>query len=283
MADRAAERDVPPPVLVIRPSRGWRALDLRELWSYRELLWIFAWRDLKVRYRQTVLGAVWVMGQPLITMLIFTFLFNRVARIHADAGTPYTVFVLAGLLVWNFFSNVIAAGANSLIGASYLISKIYFPRLIVPLAGTVIQLVDLGVAALLLGTLMVWYRVIPGVAIALLPLVIVIVAVLATGISFWAAALNVEYRDLRMLIPFVLQIGMYATPVVYPLSALPAKYRAIALVNPMTPLIEASRAMLFGTPVPAGGLVYATFVAFVVFLSGVYYFRRMERLFADLL
>ncbi|MBV8517032.1 MAG: ABC transporter permease [Acidobacteria bacterium] len=273
----------PMPVLVIRPSRGWRALGLRELWAYRELLWIFAWRDLKVRYRQTFLGAVWVMGQPLITMAIFTLIFNRVAHLRASGNVPYSVFVLSGLLLWNFFSASVAHAGNSLIGASYLISKVYFPRLAIPLAATIVDLVDLSVSAVLLAALMIWYRVLPGPEIVLFPVVVLAGAVLATGVGLWCAALNVEYRDVRVLIPFVLQLGMFATPVAYSVDVIPAKYRFLVLLNPMTGIIEAGRATLFGTPVAMEALLSAAIVSPLVLITGIYYYRRMERLFADLL
>ena len=271
------------PTLVIRPTRGWRTLDLREVWLYRELLLIFAWRDLKVRYRQTFLGAAWVIGQPLIAMLIFTLLFNRVAKISGVPGVPYPVFVLSGLLIWNFFSNSVARAANSLIGQSYLISKVYFPRLVVPLSGSVVELVDFSVAGLLLAAMMIWYGVIPGATIVFLPLIIVIALLLSVGVGLWLAALNVEYRDLRLLIPFVLQIAMYATPVVYPLRLLPERYRPIALANPMTGVVEGFRAALLGTPIPTLELAISAAVAVVLVVTGLFYFRRMERQFADVL
>lgn len=269
------------PHLVIRPGGGWRAPDLREIWAYRELLVIFAWRDLKVRYRQTVLGAIWVIGQPLLGMIIFTFLFNRVARI--ETALPYSVFVLAGLLVWNFFSGVVQQAGNSLIGSSFLISKVYFPRLAVPLSTVAVQLVDLGVSGLLLAAVMIWYRVVPALSILLLPLAILLALVFALGIGLWIAALNVQYRDIRVVIPFVLQLAMYATPVVYPLERLPEKYRALAVLNPLTGMVEAFRASLFGTPLALQPVAVSAVVALAVLVSGVFYFRRMERLFADVL
>ncbi len=273
----------PTPHIVIRPSRGWRALDLGELWKYRELIWIFAWRDLKVRYRQTILGAAWVMVQPLVSVLLFSLVFNRIAGISGYAGVPYSVFVLSGVLLWNFFSTSVNRAGNSLIGASYLISKVYFPRLAIPLAGTIVDLVDLGVSALVLVAFMAWFQIVPTFAVLLLPLIVLLAAMLATGLGFWAAALNVEYRDFRLLLPFVLQVAMFATPVVYPLTALPEKYRGLALLNPMTGIIEAARAALFGAPMPALALVVSIAWAVLSFTTGVYYFRRMERLFADLL
>jgi lipopolysaccharide transport system permease protein len=269
------------PRFVIRPAGGWRAPDLRELWAYRELLWIFVWRDLKVRYRQTVLGAIWVIGQPLLGMLIFTFVFNRVAKITTDL--PYGVFVLSGLLIWTFFASAVLQAGNSLIGQSFLISKVYFPRLAVPLASVAVQLVDLGVSGLLLAALMLWYRVEPGLTIVLLPLAILLAFVYALGAGLWIAALNVQYRDIRVVVPFVLQIAMYATPVVYPLERLPEKYRAIAMLNPLTGMVQAFRSALFGTGIDSALLATSVVVAAVLLISGLFYFRRMERLFADVL
>jgi lipopolysaccharide transport system permease protein len=271
------------PHLVIRPSRGWRAIDFRELWVYRELLFVFAWRDVKVRYRQTVLGAVWVMGQPLVTMLIFTLVFHRVARFKADNDVPYAVFVLAGVVLWNFISGAIARIGNSLIGSSFLISKVYFPRLLVPVSNAVTDVVDFLVAALLLIPLMAWYRIAPSPLILLSPLVVLVGTILALGVGLWIAALNVEYRDVRVVVPFLLQLAMYATPVVYPLSALPERYRPLALLNPATGIIEAFRGTILGTPIPVGGLVWSVVASLLCLLSGAFYFRRMERLFADVI
>jgi lipopolysaccharide transport system permease protein len=279
----AEVHDARTPTVIIRPSTGWRALDLRELWAYRELLYIFVWRDLKVRYRQTFLGAVWVIGQPLLTMLIFTFLFHRVAKLPGPTGVPYPVFVLAGLLIWNLFANGVAKAANSLIGSSFLISKIYFPRLVIPFSGTLVEIVDLAVAGFLLAALMVFYGMTPGITVLLLPVVVLVAALLSTGLGLWSAALNVEYRDIRLLIPFLLQLAMYATPVVYPLQALPAKYRPFAMVNPMTGIVESFRACVFGTPLPFAANLVTLAWTLVLLASGLFYFRRMERLFADVL
>jgi lipopolysaccharide transport system permease protein len=269
--------------LVIEPTPGWRALDLRELWAYRELLLVFAWRDLKVRYRQTLFGALWVMGQPLVTMLIFTLLFSRVARLPMATDVPYPVFVLGGILIWNFVSAAILKAGNSLLGASYLISKVYFPRLLVPLSNVVSDLVDFGVAALLLIPMMLWYGVIPGPTILLAPLMVLLAAALALGAGLFVAALNVEYRDVRIVIPWLLQVGMYVTPVVYPVSALPERYRWIALANPMTGVVEGFRAALFGTPMPVVPLLISVAAAGLLFAGGAFYFRRTERIFADVL
>lgn len=269
--------------LVLQATRGWRAIDLRELWAYRELLTIFAWRDLKVRYRQTLLGAVWVMGQPLVSMLIFTLLFGRVAKLNVTTPVPYPVFVLAGLLLWNFVSGAILHVGNSLLGASYLISKAYFPRLVVPLSNIATDLVDFAIAAVLLVPVMLWFRVVPGVAVLLAPLIVLLATLLALGVGLWIAALNVEYRDIRIVIPWILQIAMYVTPVVYPLSALPERYRAIAMLNPMSGIVEAFRATLFGTPLPHAPLAWSIVASLLLLVTGAFYFRRVERRFADVL
>ncbi|MDQ3280816.1 MAG: ABC transporter permease [Acidobacteriota bacterium] len=270
-------------VLVIRPTRGWRSIDLGELWSYRDLLYVFVWRDIKVRYRQTLLGALWVMGQPLVTMLIFTILFHRVAKLGTGSHVPYPLFVMAGLLLWNFVSAAINHGANSLIGASYLISKVYFPRLLIPLSFVLTDAFDLVVSALLLVPLMLWYGVYPGAAVLLAPLFVLLAGLFATGIGLWSAALNVEYRDIRVIIPWVLQLAMYVTPVVYPLEAVPGRFRWLAVVNPMTGIVEAFRWSLFGTPFDPQPLLWSIAATLFLMVSGAYYFRRTERRFADLL
>jgi lipopolysaccharide transport system permease protein len=269
--------------LVIRPTSGWRSIDLGEVWAFRELLWIFAWRDIKVRYRQTLLGALWVMGQPLVTMLIFALLFLRVAKLRVGTDVPYPLFVLAGVLLWNFISGTINQTGNSLIGASFLISKAYFPRLIIPLANASVILVDFFIASLLLIPMMAWYRIAPGVEILFLPLVVLLAAIFALGIGLWIAALNIEYRDIRIVVPWVLQLAMYVTPVVYPLSALPDRYRAIAIWNPAAGIVEALRWTLFGTPAPLVPLAWSVVSSIAVLIGGAFYFRRVERRFADLL
>jgi lipopolysaccharide transport system permease protein len=269
--------------LVIQATHGWRSIDLGEIWAYRELLVIFAWRDVKVRYRQTLLGAVWVLGQPLVSMLLFTLIFNRVAKITADGGVPYPVFVMSGLLLWNFVAGGINRSGNSLIGASHLISKVYFPRLIVPLAHIATDLVDLAISATLLVALMIWYRVLPGPEILLAPVVILVAAIFALAVGLWVSALNVEYRDVRIVIPWILQIAMYAAPVVYPRSRLPERYQDLVALNPMTGIVETFRATLFGTPIPVGALAWSFVASLLLLFSGAMYFRRMERSFADVL
>jgi homopolymeric O-antigen transport system permease protein len=270
-------------VIEIAPTSGWRALDLREIWQYRELLQILTWRDVKVRYRQTLLGVIWVVAQPLMTMIIFTLLFNRVAKISADHGLPYSLFVMAALVPWTFFSTAVTGSGNSLIGSAHLISKVYFPRMIIPASSVLAGLVDMAVTLGLVLVMYVWYSVPLSWSLLIVPLPVVVTAVLAFGFGLWLSALNVEYRDVRVVIPFLLQIWMYATPVVYPLKALPLKYHWIVRVNPVTGIVDAFRACLLGQPLPWASLGYAAVFGLVVMITGAFYFRRVERLFADVL
>lgn len=270
-------------MLEITATRGWRAIDLRELWAYRELLYILVWRDLKVRYRQTLLGALWVMGQPLLTMGVFTLVFHRVGRIEGHAGIPYPVFVLTGLVPWSLFSSAVSTAGNSLIGSSHLISKVYFPRLLVPASAVIGAGMDLLVNLALVLVVMTLYSVAPDHKIILLPLFILVALGMALGVGLWLSALNVEYRDVRVVIPFLLQSWMFMTPVAYPIQALPERYRALLRLNPMNGIVEAFRASLTGGRMPWTELEYSTIVTIAVLLSGAYYFRRTERLFADVL
>jgi lipopolysaccharide transport system permease protein len=271
------------PVIDIAPTAGWRALDLREVWQFRELLQILTWRDIKVRYRQTLLGVIWVVAQPLMTMLIFTLLFNRVAKISADHGMPYSLFVMAALVPWTFFSTGLTSSSNSLIGSAHLISKVYFPRMIVPASSVLAGMVDMAVTLVLVLVMYVWYAVPLSWTLIWLPLPIIVAAALAFGFGLWLSALNVEYRDIRVVIPFLLQMWMYATPVVYPLKALPQKFHWIVRANPLTGVVDAFRAALLGTPLPWGALAYGAAFGIFVLVTGAFYFRRVERLFADVL
>ncbi len=267
----------------ITPSRGWRRIDVAEIWHYRELLYILAWRDVKVRYRQTLLGVIWVVAQPLLTVLIFTVLFHRVARIQPDVNVPYALFVMAALVPWTLFANGVLASGNSLIGSSYLISKVYFPRMIVPAASVLGGLVDFLVTLGAVIVLMFVYGVAPAATILLLPLPVAIALALTLGVGFWLSALNVEYRDIRIVIPVIVQFWLYATPVVYPLSALSGIVRTVAQLNPMTGVALFFRNALLGATLDWTALAYSALVAAVLLVTGAFYFRRMERLFADVL
>jgi lipopolysaccharide transport system permease protein len=283
MNSNATHADTNHNVTEIRASSGWRAIDFGELWRFRDLFYIFVWRDVKVRYRQTLLGILWVVVQPVTSMLIFTFLFNRIAKFQAGGGLPYSVYVLAALLPWNFFSAGLSNSGNSLLGSAHLISKVYFPRLVLPIAAVLTGLVDMCVAGGLLAVLMAVHHLAPGMFFPLVLLPIVVAFFLALGMGLWFSALNVEYRDARVLVPFLMQIWTYATPVAYPLSVLPAKLRPFVILNPMAGVVETFRALVFGTRVPWNMLGVSALETVIVLVSGAYYFRRMERKFADVM
>jgi lipopolysaccharide transport system permease protein len=270
-------------LLVIEPSSPWRTIDLGEVWRYRELLYFFVWRDVKVRYKQTTLGVVWAILQPLFAMLIFAFVFGRVARFPSD-GIPYSLFSYAGLLPWTLFANAVTSGGLSIVGSSHLVSKIYFPRVLTPLAAVSTGAVDFLFAALMLIPLMALHRTVPSAAALLwVPFVLLVEMLLSFGVAIWLSALVANYRDLRHVIPFLVQIWLFATPVVYPLSMMPKKWQWVLALNPMTGVVEAFRRSLFGRPVDAMPLLWAALLAVVLILTGSVYFRRMERVVADVL
>ncbi len=270
-------------LLVIEPSPAWRPVDLGEVWRYRELLYFFVWRDVKVRYKQTVLGVSWAVIQPLFAMIIFAFFFGRVAKLPSD-GIPYPLFTYAGLLPWTFFANGVTSGAQSMVGNSNLITKVYFPRILVPMSATATGLVDFCFAFLMLAPLMALHHAMPAAAaFYVIPITIVITFLLIFGLSVWLSAMVVRFRDVRHVVPFAVQIWMFATPIVYPLSMIPAKWRSLVALNPMVPIVESFRGSLFGRPIDVMGLGWSTFVAVALILSGSIYFRRLERLFADVM
>jgi homopolymeric O-antigen transport system permease protein len=275
--------------LVIERSRGWRALGLNELWAYRELVYFFVWRDLKLYYRQAALGAAWAVLQPLLTMVVFTFFFSRLAGIEADGGAPYPVFSFAGLLPWTFFAASLSRTAGSVVGSSSLLQKVYFPRLVLPLAGALAPLVDLGIAGLVLGGLMVAFGVAPGWAALALPAWLLLAVVAALGPGLWLAALNVRYRDVRFVVPFGLQLLLFVSPVIYPASLVLRELEELGLpawlygLNPMVSVLEGVRwGLLQGPPPPIPVLVASLSVALTLLVSGAFFFRRQERLFADI-
>jgi len=268
------------PVLVIRPSRGWSAIDFPEMWRYKELLYFLTWRDVAVRYKQTVLGAAWAVLQPLATMVIFTLLFGRLAKIPSD-GVPYPIFAYAGLLPWMFFSNAVTNSGNSLVGSQNLITKIYFPRMFIPMAAIGAGLVDFAIAASVLGCLMVYYGIQLTWSFLLVPLLVIQTTALATGVGLLLSALNVKYRDVRYVVPFALQFWMFASPVIYPISFVPEEYRSLVLLNPLSGLIDGYRAALFGNPLDPKSLLISAMLTLLVLVVSLYSFRRMERQFAD--
>ncbi|RMG47007.1 MAG: ABC transporter permease [Acidobacteria bacterium] len=270
-----------PEVTVIQPSRGFAWPDPAELWRYRELLYFLAWRDVKVRYKQTALGAAWAVIQPAAQMLLFTALFGRLARLPSD-GAPYALFAYAGLVPWTYFAGALHQAGNSLVTNRQLVEKVWFPRLLVPLASTAAGLVDLLVASLLLPPLLLWHGRVPGVRIAALPLFVALAALAAAAAGVWLAALNVRYRDVRYTIPFLAQLWMFATPVVYPASLVPPAWRALYALNPMVGVVEGFRWCLIpGTPAPGSLAVISAAAGTALLLSGVLYFQRVERTFAD--
>ncbi len=267
---------------VIEPTKGWRNLDLKELWAYRELLWVLTLRDIKVRYKQTVLGVVWALIQPVMLMVVFSIFFGKLAKIPSD-GYPYPIFVYAALLPWVFFANAISSSASSVVGSANLISKVYFPRLIIPLASIGAGLIDFAIATLVLLLLMIFYGVGWSVNLLAAPVLVVAVLFTALGIGTFLSALNVAYRDFRYVIPFLIQLWMFATPVVYPASLVPEKWQWILYLNPMAGLIEGFRSAFLGRPFDFEALGISFTVAVIVFLVGVAYFEKVERRFADII
>src|SRR6476661_1843825 len=270
------------PLVVIQPSRSWKLLSLKDLWANRELLFFLTWRDVKVRYNQTSLGAAWAILQPLFMMSIFTIFFGRLAGV-ASAGIPYPLFALAGLVPWTFFSNAITASGNSLVGSANLITKVYFPRFIVPAAAMLAGLVDLLLSFVLLCLLMIYYRVSLTTHILLLPVLVLLTALFALAVGTWMSALNVKYRDVRFALPFVIQLWLFVSSVILPSSSIPQKWRWLLMLNPMSGIIEAFRSALFGLPFDWPALGLATLLIIVTLLYAIYAFARVERSFADII
>jgi lipopolysaccharide transport system permease protein len=269
-------------VTVIEPPAGWRAVDWRELWVYRELLWVMTTRDIKVRYKQTVLGAGWAIIRPLLTMIMFTVIFGKFAKMPSD-GFPYPIFVYSALLPWTFFSTAVSTGAQSLVGAAPLLSKVYFPRLIIPLSSIGGGLVDLLVSAGFLLLMMVWYGVGWTAQLALALPLLVLLIVVATGIGTLLSAVTVTYRDFTHITPFLVQIWMYMTPVVFPLSVVPVRWRWLLYLNPMTGIVEGFRSALLGKPFDLIALASSFAWTVVLLVAAVAYFERVERRFADII
>jgi lipopolysaccharide transport system permease protein len=270
------------PVVVVEPSSSWVALNLREIWSYRELLFFLVWRDVKVRYKQTVLGASWAIIQPLTTMIIFTYFFGKLARVPTD-GVPYPIFFYTGLLIWTYFSNAVVNGANSLVGNANLITKVYFPRLIIPSAAVLAGLIDFAIASVLLVGLLVYYQFAVTARYLMLAPLVALATALSLGFGIWLSALNVRYRDVRYALSFVVQIWLFVSPVIYPSSVVPEEWRWVMVLNPMTGIVEGFRAALFGRPFQWMALAYSAGFAAVLLMYSAYAFRRMERHFAELI
>jgi lipopolysaccharide transport system permease protein len=268
-------------VLIIRPTRGWLKLNFRELWEYRELLYFLVWRDIKVRYKQTALGAAWAILQPVMSMIVFSVFFGRLAKMPSD-GVPYPVFSYAALLPWQLFAHSLSQSANSLVGSQHLIKKVYFPRLVVPISSVLAGLVDFAIAFVVLLGLMAYYGIRPTAAIAALPLFVILAIVTALSVGLWLSVLNVKFRDVHHTIPFLTQFWLFATPVAYPSSLVPEKWRPLFGLNPMAGVVEGFRWALLGKATSPGPLLWVSIGAVVVLLiGGLAYFRRMESTFAD--
>jgi lipopolysaccharide transport system permease protein len=268
-------------VLKIQPSRGMVPVNLRELWEYRELLYFLTWRDIKVRYKQTVLGVLWAIIQPFFTMVVFSLFFGRLAKVPSD-GIPYPIFSYAALVPWTFFSNGLNQSSNSLVGSANLIKKIYFPRLVIPLASVLSGIVDFALAFTVLLLMMIYYGIYPTVNIVWLPFLLALAFVTALGVGMWLSAMNVQFRDVRYTIPFLTQFWLFATPIAYPSSLLSEPWRTVYGINPMVGVVEGFRWMLLNTDTRPGPVILlSTVVSVLLLITGIYYFRRMEKTFAD--
>lgn len=264
-------------------SKGWALPKLRELWEYRELLFFFVWRDIKVRYRQTVMGALWAIIQPFFTMVIFSLFFGRLAKIPSD-GLPYPVFSYAALVPWTFFANALNQASNSLVASAQMVKKIYFPRLSLPIATVLASVVDFVLAFIVLLGMMFYYGLVPTMNVLWLPLFLLLALVTSLGVSLWLSAMNVQFRDVHYTIPFLTQAWLFVTPIAYPSSMLPERWRILYGINPMAGVVEGFRWALLGTDTAPGPmLIVSSVVALILFVSGAFYFRRMEQGFADVL
>jgi lipopolysaccharide transport system permease protein len=269
------------PVIRIAPSRGWVSLKLRELWEYRELLYFLTWRDIKVRYKQTVLGAAWAIIQPFFTMVVFSLFFGRLAQIPSD-GIPYPIFSYAALVPWTFFAHGLSQSSNSLLSNANVIKKVYFPRLAIPISVVLAGVIDFALAFLVLLGMMLYYGMVPALNVIWLPLLLLLALVTCLGSGLWLAAMNVQFRDVRYTVPFLTQFWLFATPIAYPSSLLSEPWRTLYGLNPMVGVVEGFRWALLGTDTAPGPIIIASAVAALSLLvGGAYYFRRMEKIFAD--
>lgn len=275
LADSSAD------LLVLVPTKGWRHLDLGELWRYRELAFFFAWRDIKVRYKQTVLGVAWAIIQPFFTMVIFSIFFGRLGKMPSD-GVPYPIFAYAALVPWTFFANSLTQSTESLVAGADLIKKVYFPRMILPLSSVISGVIDFLLAFTVLIGMMFFYGVMPTANVVWLPLFLLLALVTSLGVGMWLTAMNVQFRDVRYAVPFLVQAWLFATPIAYPSSLLPGAWRIIYGINPMVGVVEGFRWALLATDTAPGPVIFVSaVVSLLLFVSGAFYFRRMEKSFAD--
>ena len=270
-----------PPVLIIE-NRRWMDLELHDLWTHRDLFYLLAWRDVKVRYKQTLLGAAWAILQPLLGMIVFTLLFGKLARVPSE-GQPYAIFSYTGLLPWNFFVSAVTNGSNSLVNSTNLITKVYFPRLLVPTAAVGAALVDITIASLILLVLMPVYGVGFHASLIFYVPLVALTALTAAAVGIWTSAINVKYRDVRYALPFAIQMLMFLTPVIYPVSFLPERWRWALRLNPLSGIIEGFRDAIFGRPFNWNGIAISTAITLVLLAGAAYVFRRMEGEFADVI
>jgi len=270
------------PVTVIRPRHGWQSLALADLWRYRELVYLLTWRDIKVRYKQTVLGIAWAVIQPVMATVVFAVFFGNLGGLSRYTDVPYTVFVYTGMLPWSFFAEAVSQGSQSLIASSSLLTKVYFPRLVIPCASVAGLLVDFAISMVVMACLLVAYGVAPGPNLLLLPLLVAATLLAALGAATLLSALTVAYRDFRYVVPFLLQILMFASPVAYPLSLVPERWQAVYALNPMAGIIDGYRTALVGEPLQGTCLSVSVASAAILFLIGMAYFRRFERRFSDI-
>ena len=279
------DTELPDTLVIIEPSSSWVALNLREMWVYRELLYFLTWRDIKIRYKQTVLGALWAIIQPLFTMLIFSTVASFTGLAQKTGGVPYPLATYAALVPWTFFASAVTNSGNSLIGSANLISKVYFPRMLVPAAAIIAALLDFAIAFMFLLPLALFYRggLVLSSNLLMLPVLILLVAVLALGVGMWMSALNVKYRDIRYALPFMIQLGMFASPIYFWLNIVPARWQPLFLLNPVTGIIEGFRSALFGLPFHWTALGTSSVITVLMLVYALYAFRRMEKSFADII
>jgi lipopolysaccharide transport system permease protein len=271
------------PFTHIKPKKGWQLIDFKELKEYRDLFYFLVVRDIKVRYKQTVLGGLWAIIQPFFSMIVFTLFFGKLAKLPSD-GVPYPIFNFTAMVAWTYFANAIVGSGNSLVGNTQLLSKVYFPRIIIPLTPVLDGLLDFLIAFMMLIGMMFYFGIYPTAMIFLLPLLVVLMMFTASGVGTFLAALNAKYRDIRYTIPFLVQLWMFVSPVVYPTSMIPEKYRFIYSLNPLTGVIEGFRSILLGTvPFPTQMVLYSGFVSLILFIIGISYFKQTERSFADII
>jgi lipopolysaccharide transport system permease protein len=270
------------PLVHIRAATSLTGINFRDLWHYRELLYFLTWRDIKIRYKQTVLGAAWAILQPLCMMLLFTLFFGRLAGIDSG-GVPYPLFALGGLVPWVYFANAVTVSGNSLVANTHLVTKVYFPRVLMPAAAVLAGLADFALAFLLLGTMLLYYGIPLTARMLMLPVLVVLTTFCALGTGMWMSALNVKYRDVRFALPFIIQLWLFASSVIVPSSAVPARWRPLLHLNPMSPIIEAYRSSLFGTPFDTMGLAVAAALTVVILICATLIFRKTERSFADVI